>query len=199
MNLRKITKILLGVAAVAAIGLGAQAATAGGSEGVTVPLRATWAYQPHSLTEARDTAQTIVLADVVGIQRGPDIVTAQPGEPDGVDRVPTQRVTLRVVTSYKGAVRAGEQLTLFQTGGTVNGKPNLRMELVGDPAYNRGEQYLLMLVPGPDGTVRAISPEGRYRHDKATGALTPMVDGSVGSEVRARKLTDWEQTLTAHN
>lgn len=108
-----------------------------------------------------------------------------------------------MLQSYKGPAAVGQQLTLFQTGGTVAPPPpstkpakgeNLETEvhqviLDGDPLYSPGQQYLVMLEDGPAGTLRPVSPEGRYRYDPANGKLDPMVHNSVTGEVSSKSLT----------
>ncbi|MCT2280187.1 hypothetical protein M3G91_21460 [Micromonospora chalcea] len=189
------TKIIIGVAlALAGGGLATQAASADRpDQRPTVTMHAQWGFHPASLAQTRAAAQQIVLAEVVSAQPGEDIVTPAAGEPDGVSRIPTQRVTIRVVHPYKGTAKQGEQLVLFQTGGVVStakaGDTHPRMVLDGDPLYTKGQQYLLMLTSGPQGTLRVVSPEGRYRVDRS-GALTPMIAGSVADEVRGKKLAD---------
>lgn len=170
-------------------------------------MHASWTFHPKSLREARNRAQSIVLAEVVSVERGEDLVTAAPGEPNGVDRIPTQRVTLNVLKAYRGLTKQGDQLTVFQTGGTVlppapaqgAKEPSTDVQqfiMEGDPLYQAGEQYLLMLEPGPKNMLRTISPEGRYRQEK-NGALTPMIDGAVAREISGKKLDSLEQTLRA--
>ena len=172
------TKVIIGAAlALAAGGAATQAAVADRADDrPTVTMHAQWEFHPTTLAQTRARAQQIVLAEVVSAQAGDDIVTPAAGEPDGVSRIPTQRVTVRVVYSYKGSAKQGEQLVLFQTGGVVStakaGDTHPRMVLDGDPFYAKGEQYLLMLTSGPKGMLRVVSPEGRYRVDRS-GALSP--------------------------
>lgn len=199
-------KILIGAAALLVAGLVVQLAVYSNQEPVAT-THASWTFHPATLREARNHAMSIVLAQVVAVQPGEDIVTAQSGEPDGFDRIPTQRVTIKVIDSYKGKNKAGEQLTLFQTGGTLLPPAPAKgtkadthipqMVLEGDPLYAVGEQYLLMLVPGPSGLLRTISPEGRYRHDKSTGQLTAMVAGPVANEMKGKRLNSLATVLRA--
>jgi hypothetical protein len=201
-------KILIGAAALLAAGLVVQLAVYTNQEPVAT-THASWTFHPATLREARDHAKTIVFAQVVAVGRGEDIITAQSGEPDGFDRIPTQRVTIEVITSYKGNAKAGERLTLFQTGGQLLPAAPAKgtqadthipqMILEGDPLYVAGEQYLLMLAPGPQGLLRTISPEGRYRHDKRTGQLTAMVPGPVANEMKDKRLNTLESILRATN
>lgn len=159
-------------------------------------LHASWKFRPQSLSEARQHAKSIVLADVVAVQAGRDLLTRVPGEPSGEDRIPTQIITLRVVKAYKGAYRTGQQVKLFQTGGVLvaaSGNSEQAMQtagrrfiMEGDPLYRVGEQYMLMLSDGPGGLQRTIAPEGRYRVEG--GRLTPMVDSPVAHEVGRKSL-----------
>lgn len=202
------TTVLVGAALALTVGAGAQIALYHHSAPSISTVRASWSFTPTSSQQVRARAQSIVLGKVVSVSAGPDIVTAQPGEPGGVDRIPTRRVTVTVVKPYKGTTTAGQQLTLFQTGGTASqpaapargtkaGQSTVQqVVLEGDPAYRAGEQYLLMLEPGPQGTMRPVSPEGRYRAS-SDGALTAMVRNTVTSQVTAAKLTALEPTLRA--
>lgn len=189
------TKLVIATAlALAAGGVAAQAAVADRTDArPTVTVHAQWDFHPTTLAQARARAQQIVLAEVVSVRPGADIVTPAAGEPDGVSRIPTQRITVRVFNSYKGTAKQGEELVLFQTGGVVStaepGDTHPRLVLDGDPFYAKGEQYLLMLVPGPQGTLRVVAPEGRYRVDK-NGNLTAMVTGPVADEVKGKRLAD---------
>ncbi len=83
-----------------------------------VLAHAVWGFQPKTLAEACDKAEVIARVRVESVVQGPDDVVPAPGEPSGEDRLPTQRVTLRVLKSYKGTVADGQALTLTQTGGT---------------------------------------------------------------------------------
>jgi hypothetical protein len=185
----------IGIAALGVLGVVAAAGQAkpatSPAERPTVTMNAVWDFKPASLAEARAAAQQIVSVTVVSVAAGPDIVTPAKGEPDGVDRIPTQRVVVQVTKAYKGTAKVGDQLTLFQTGGLVStavpGDTHPRLVVDGDPFYAAGEQYVLMLVPGPQGTLRIISPEGRYKID-AKGTLSSATHGSVVDQVKAKGL-----------
>lgn len=86
-------------------------------EGPTETMHASWQHRPRNIREARDRAHTAVRAQVVSVERGDDLVARVPGEPNGEDRIPTQRVTVNVRQNYKGQGRPGQNLVLFQTGG----------------------------------------------------------------------------------
>lgn len=197
------------------IGAAAALTVAGVSQGVIYAhdqgastLTASWSFHPKDAKEVRDRAKSIVLAEVVSTSRGQDIVTKEAGEPGGVDRIPTSRITVKVIKSYKGGATAGQQVTLFQTGGTrtlpaapaqgKSGQTNVQQfVLEGDPQYAAGEQYLLMLEPGPTGTLRPVSPEGRYHYNKQSGSLTGVVNNVVANQFTAKPLTSVEPSLAS--
>ncbi len=154
-------------------------------------FHASWVFHPNSLAEARGKAKSIVLAEVVSIERGEDLVVPAKYEPNGEDRMQTQRITVKVLKGYKGVPQHGEALTIFRTGGLQN-------SLEGDPPYKRGEKYLLLLEPGPKTMLRPISPEGRYRYNR-NNTLVPMVDNSVTREVKGKSLENAERTLGLGN
>lgn len=190
----KITLVLsiaaLGILAVVAAGQAKPAAPAApAAERQTVTMNAVWDFKPASLAEARAKAEQIVSVTVMSVQAGPDIVTPAKGEPDGVDRIATQRIVVQVAKSFKGTAKTGELLTLFQTGGVVStavpGDTHPRLVVDGDPFYTAGEQYVLLLVPGPQGTLRIIAPEGRYKID-AKGNLTSAAHGTVVDQVKTQ-------------
>lgn len=199
--MKTITKVRAAIvigaaAAVAALGV---MATAQGSptatQRPTVEAHVSWEFHPANLAEARQRAEQIVHIQVMSVHAGPDIITPAPGEPGGVDRIPTQRVTVKVLRSFKGTARAGDQLTIFQTGGVVStakpGDDHPRTFIAGDPFYAAGEQHVLMLVPGPAGTLRIIAPEGRYRVGSG-GKLTGTTHGPVADEVMAQGMRAFE-------
>lgn len=80
---------------------------------------AVWAFQPKSFADVVSNAQTIVQAQVVKVEAGPDLVTKAPGEPGGEDRIPTQRITVNVQSVDKGATTPGQTLVVFRTGGAI--------------------------------------------------------------------------------
>jgi len=166
---------------------------------------ASWIFHPNTFDEALAEAKTIVLAEVVSVEKGEDIVMKAEEEPEGEVRTPTQRITLKVITPYSGDVKDGQMLSLFQTGGVVIDETaeepqegsEIKVPVVileGDPLYKAGEQYLLLLVPGPDDMLRTISPEGRYLVSGNT--LTPMLENEVTNFVRQNGLKELEASLT---
>jgi len=116
------------------------------------------------------------------------------GLPNGEDRVPTQRITVNVEKVYRGQAAKGQTLVLFQTGGGSTGFSE------DDPAYQPGERYALLLVPGPNSMLRVISPEGRYRI-ASNGTVQPMPvadpNNAVVRDLRGGKpLAVLEQLIT---
>jgi hypothetical protein len=148
-----------------------------------------WAFTPQTFEEARGRANSIVMAEVVSVAAGPDEVLKVSGHPNGGTRIPTQRIKLKVIKSHKGEDKGGRTIMLFKAGSGC-------FDVEGDPAYEVGERYLLMLEPGPPGTNEIISPEGRYRV-KADETLEPVLDeaNEVVSQLRGKKLKDVEPAL----
>src|SRR6266508_6979524 len=81
------------------------------------------AWRPvASFRDVVNMASTVVDGDVVSIAAGPDNVVQldpQSQEPGGADVLPTTRVTIRIRDAAKGNAAAGQQITVQQTGGTV--------------------------------------------------------------------------------
>src|SRR5262245_30804837 len=175
------------------------------TETPTLTMTASWKNHPTSVEAARDMAKAVVQAEVVSVKADADLVVPAAGEPTGEDRIPTQRVQMRVTKAHKGQVQPGQTLELFQVGGKLlptappDGKQGARVEakvmiLEGDPLYKPGEQYLLMLEDGPRGLLRPIAPEGRYRIERG-GAVTAMVDNDATRTVQGRPLAELERKL----
>lgn len=205
------TKVLTGASLALALGVAGQVGYYHHNAPSTSTLHASWAFKPTNLKQLQARAKSIALVKVVSTEAGPDIVVAQPEEPSGSDRIPTRRVTVEVLKSYKGTPATKQRLTLFQTGGTVATPPApakgdkgdkvpeskvQQVILSDDPLYNPGEQYLVMLEAGPQGTLRTVAPEGRYRYDSRSGRLTPMVQSTVTSQVTSRSLDVLESVLS---
>ncbi|GEM_PF-1597796 len=140
---------------------------------------ASWTADPKNMTDLNRLADTIVTGRVVNIQRGKDIVTKMPGEPGGVDRIPTEIVTFQVEEALKG--KPGRQIQVFRTGLSADAealvkqrpprkppgprpknavgnpqklpRPSLRQanrySIHNDVAYKRNERYMLFLTKGP--------------------------------------------------
>lgn len=190
---------------------------------------ADWAENPESVEEAVESAEQIVIGQVTRVQPGEDIVFRAEELPGGEDRIPTEIATLRVEKSLK-AGRGGPPQTIevFRTGGTIGTPPSQRgnrppedppegaerpdrpsppgdrtVKLNGDPPYERGERYVLMLKPGPEmraagraiRTQRPISPEGRYRVTRG-GQIEPVSErAEFARELRGRSLDAFERQI----
>ena len=122
---------------------------------------ASWAFHPKSLKETRDRAHTIVQAKVVSVEKGEDLVVPARGEPTGEDRIPTQRITVKVNKAHKGEAKEGDTLTLFQTGGEVTD--------VAPPQGPRGEDAHER-PEAPAGGKQGLSPDDPAPHRHERGA-----------------------------
>lgn len=155
-----------------------------------------WRFRPKTFLEGRDRAPLSVLAEVLTVARGDDLISYVPNEPNGEARLPTQRITLNVLKVYRGTAAAGQRLTLFQSGGFTNDNPVPRFAL-DNPRYQQGERYVLLLEPaGQSGLFRIIAPEGRY-HLVQGDIVTPIVDNAVTRDLRGKPLQHLEQLLGA--
>ncbi len=173
----------------------------------TPTSHAVWAFQPKSFSDVANKASTVIEAQVVAVSNGKAIITEAKGEPDGVNVVPTQYITFKVLKATKGA-NEGQTLTVFRTGGETTytpkpaaGKGNSTnpsgekvqvLLLNDDPAYKVGEKHFLLLEAGPDNTLRPVSPEGRYLI-AADGKLQAVTHSDVASQVNGKSATEMEQ------
>lgn len=154
----------------------------------------TWKDTPRSLAETEKLASDIVIAEVGSIEKGPDIVVAAAGEPNGVDVIPTQRITLKVQESMKGSAN---EVVVFHTGDGVQFIP-------GDPSYAVGERYVLFLTPKGDetgsrgkvSTHRVVSPEGRYLVGKDE-TLTTFSDMDFAKSFNGKALGHLKSSVKA--
>ncbi|GIV98057.1 MAG: hypothetical protein KatS3mg057_2714 [Herpetosiphonaceae bacterium] len=187
--MNKVTRIIIGVLSTSLVILSMMAFAPHSHQAAAhtkATWGATWAFTPKSLAEARGRATNIVIAKVTDVRQADDIVVEAPGEPEGVDRIPTQRITFEVVRSLKGD--SSPTLTLFHTGTDDKW-------IEGDPPYLVGETYLLFVEPKADeaGTYLVIAPEGRYRIVK--GKVDPMVDHGFAGAMRGKDLAQVEREI----
>lgn len=154
-----------------------------------------WRFRPKTFQEGRDRASLIVLVDVVAVERAQDLVGYHPQEPGGETRYPAQRITLNALKVYRGQATAGQQLTLFQTGGVTDDYSVPRFA-PDNPQFQKGERYVLLLEPAAQDLFRIIAPEGRYRLERG-GTVTPVVDNAVTRDLRGKPLKELEQRLFA--
>lgn len=226
----RMDKWLAGSVLALALLLAGQIVMASGAAGeADIVWIADWAENPESVEEAVESAEQVVIGQVTRVRAGEDLVVRAEGLPDGADRIPTEIVTLRVEKSLKSGQRGPpETIEVFRTGATV-GTPPSRMgnrppedppegverparpsppgdrnvKLNGDPPYERGERYVLMLKPGPETRVdgravrsqRVVSPEGRYRVTRG-GQIEPVSErAEFARELRGRSLDAFEQQI----
>src|SRR3954451_10114864 len=90
------SRALIGLLAALAVGAGAQVAVTADHHESQATAKAVWLFQPKNGAQGRAKAKAIVTAEVVSVERGPDIVTRQRNEPSGEDRIATSRVTMKV-------------------------------------------------------------------------------------------------------
>jgi hypothetical protein len=77
-------------------------------------FHASWIDKADTLAEGLDKSDHVILGEVIELKKGRDIVVSAPGEPGGVDRIPTTIVKLKVQKTYKGT--ASDFVELMQTG-----------------------------------------------------------------------------------
>jgi hypothetical protein len=146
------------------------------------PVSASWAFRPRTVEELAARAKLVVEAEVAGVRRGAPMWPR--GDSPYATAIPTQRIDLKVTDSLRGAASAGDELTLFKTGGEREG---MVLSLEGDPPYRVGERYVLFLEPRGDGTFIPSAPDGRLRLG-ADGA-EPLIEGPVGEALRGLDTT----------
>lgn len=178
----------------------------------------TWAYTAANLGEAHNLSTEVVLGRVAGVTPS-ELVVPMTGEPDDVDRIAMDIVTVDVRKSYKG--RPGAQVSLLHTRGIrdvqdgddrtktapppdKDADPDVKGALTDDPPYVAGEEYVLFLRPGrslPDSaaskgggpTKVILAPEGRYL--VSAGALRPMSDRTFSASLAGKTLAEFEREL----
>lgn len=79
-------------------------------------FHASWIDKADTLAEGLDNSDHVILGEVIELKKGRDIVVSAPGEPGGVDRIPTTIAKLKVQKTYKGPLRGHEIVELMQTG-----------------------------------------------------------------------------------
>ncbi|MCI0397410.1 MAG: hypothetical protein L0332_29445 [Chloroflexi bacterium] len=154
--------------------------------GETPVWHAYWHNNPATLAEAQALASDIVVVQVTGVERGPDIVPASSTADRHNDRLPTSRVSLQVSQVLKG--NAQGTLELFFTG--TDGQ-----YIAGDAPYVAGQSYVLFLQPRGDGTYLTISPLGRYAVED--GKLVPAADWGFAPSLAGQSVDDLAQQLSA--
>ncbi len=133
-----------------------------------------WHERPQTLREAADRSEAIVVARVLRVVAGPDLVVPVEGLEDGVDRIPTQRILVSVERTLRGQLKS-RLVELFRTGDS-------EFVLAEDPPYAVGERYVLFLTTMERGLYRPIAPEGRLKITPS--GLVPSSEREFMSELR---------------
>jgi hypothetical protein len=149
-----------------------------GPEAGAPRFHAFWTNHPHSLRETTRMASEVVVATASYVTEGDDIETVHP---QGVSRIPTQRVHFVVKRGDKGSLGTGDTFVLFQNGNDDN-------RFDEDPAYKIGHRYYLFLTQRGDGTYLVVSPEGRF--EVTRHGLVPAVEKSFAGELKGARLED---------
>lgn len=159
-------------AAALAVTLGAQVLHYRSEPPITIGA-ASWRFVPQSVEEASAQAHTIVRAQVVKVERGQDLLVPARGEPTGEDRIPTQKVTVKVQEALKGNAAAGSELTLFQTGGDLAAEPP------ASAGADRGAAPAEQLeAPGAKGGPESTPPAGLHANSNPSrGARRFILEG----------------------
>lgn len=115
--MRAIWNVGIAVLVLAAAALGGAAlvtATADDEQaGKPATLFAVWNNQPQTAVEAFALGRIAVRGTVESVAQADDIVVSAAGEPGGVDRVATQRITFRTNDVLKGQL--GDTFAVFRT------------------------------------------------------------------------------------
>ena len=149
-----------------------------GPEADAPRFHAYWRNNPTSLQAATRLASEIVVATVTDVAEGDAIETVYA---DGVQRIPTQRVSFDVQGSRKGSLATGESFVLFQNGNAAN-------RFDEDPSYEMGQSYLLFMTQREDGTYLVVSPAGRY--EVSPRGLVPAIEKGFAGELKGASLRD---------
>lgn len=147
-------------------------------------VSAEWLHAPEDLTKAAGLASRIVVGVVSAVEEGPPFKVEGAKEPD-LD-TPVQAIKIRVEDSVKGASKPGDILSV-QRLGDANGC--FRVE--GDPPYNVGEKYLLLLREPSEGRnlFQTVSPPtGRFI--ESNGVLQTTHHIPFITDIRGQKLAD---------
>lgn len=113
ITLRRTLMLVCAVAGLSlAVQLTAETRTTGGEY-----MIASWVDRPESLEQTVELADEIVTGRVVNIRQGRPLQVRVANEPDGVDEIPVEVVTIQLDDDpVKGQGRQGQNIELFHTG-----------------------------------------------------------------------------------
>lgn len=190
---------------------------------------AMWKNRPDNMGQAKGLANQIVSGRVTKVEQAEDLVVTAPGEPNNEIHIPVEVVTIAIDKTHKGPPGQTVQVfhTGLSVGVPVKGRPeppaserpsrpadgvdrpaqipepteeeSRTVLLPEDPAYQVGEQYVLLLMDGPAVKVKGtsvttktpISPEGRYRIS-ADNKVEPVTRRGFAGQLRGRPLGELE-------
>jgi hypothetical protein len=154
---------------------------------------AEWKDTPKSLREAGSSSDQTVVGTVVSVAAGDPYKAAADGLPGGSVETPTQNITIRIDRSVKGNAKGGQQITVQRLGDAQG-----CYRVGGDPAYQQGQQVLLLLQRGSGGKPsHPLGAAGRYTVG-ADNSVQALEDNPIASEVAGKKLDDVVAMLQGH-
>ncbi len=162
-------------------------AAAAGQAAAPAPLHAVWYRNPQSAQDALHMSPLAVVGTVTGIAQAADIVVPAKGEPDGVDRVANQTITVAVKDTLKG--KAAATIQVFHTGTSDRFAD-------GDPGYAVGQQVVLFLAETrADGRYVLVAPEGRFT--VVAGQVHPASEQPFMTQTDGMSLAAFKSMLAA--
>lgn len=179
------------------------------SDTLTQGSSAMWISSAESVDEVTKEANLIVRARVVKspesrvlretlprveVSNGKSIVVGEE-----VSESVFSDTMFEVVQTYVG--KSTSEIMVVQTGGPNPNNPNNIMQMVDDPLYQVGEEYILFLVDisgdsiqAPDRTLyRVVNPSGRYQI--SDGAVEAYGEKSDAASRQPRTLVDLEAQI----
>ncbi len=173
MNSHTLNRVLLGTIATLFVAFAGQIGYQYWFNKPQPVLMAAWAFEPRTLAEAKGLAEEVVEAEVTKVERADDLVIPAPGEPDGVERIAIEVVSMKVKGAMKG--KPAQEIQVFRTAGipvTRRDMPNMKeappkpkgasdppsrptpfientINIHDDQDYKVGENYVMFLRDGP--------------------------------------------------
>jgi hypothetical protein len=149
-----------------------------------------WRNDPENLDQALEMSDQIVVGTTSEVTNGQPFTARAQGEPGGQTETPILNVTLDVDQSIKGPAREGGTITIQSLGDAAG-----CYRAAGDPRYQQGQKYLLMLENGEGGRPpHVISPAGRYMVGD-NNVLEAVENTAVSEDVAGQKLGEVVEKL----